>query len=139
MTQMKHNLLNLKIFLRMDFKIILLVLSLSYRFLHCNNDRWNQWKNGFSASFEIINIGRMYETLTPILHLDVYACAVECIRHLNCETINHNHKTNQCELVDQKFDETEADTSNPDWANYGTPDKSKLGVLIFLSQGRMIS
>ena len=77
--------------------------------------------------FIVVNKGHMgYPSiLMYIEQLTISECADTCRRHLRCATFNYNWNTRACELVDQKFNEIEAGVDDPNWYNYGTPDKGE--------------
>lgn len=85
---------------------------------------------GFSAQFTVVNPGRLYGDLLMYWENYEYSdCTDMCIRHLRCVSVNYNAKQKICEVMGDEYDEIEA-VKEPNWYNYGTPDK---GTLFFIS------
>ena len=63
---------------------------------------------------------------------DLGYCQYRCLIHLQCESVNFNHRSNQCILVSMPFDEDELDEDEEDdeWFNYGTPHKGNFWFIL---------
>ena len=79
----------------------------------------------FEGEFSIVNLGRNINDV--IMHVNdvVFArCALYCIEHLKCGSVNYNEMERVCELCNNEFNEGVVDRSIG-WKHYSTPPKRK--------------